>query len=260
MTLAKKLLRKVGRRPWALARRVTAKRDLPLEALAAHYDVIIMKHCYPASDILADTGRPDPASPRQSQENYRAVYRLLRDKLAGHPDRLFIIWTLPPRHRLYQPPEGDRAGNAARATAFSRWLAGEFLTEGGGRPNIRVWDFRGIVTDPATDYLKYEYELSHEGPDSHPNGLANDAAGPGLARFIVEAAAAFNGIDKRRQVKIMLLHRSTGGNVYRYPARGLPGWFKDHRTAGGMSFSISHRWFPADGNMPVHYYRSWLGA
>jgi hypothetical protein len=245
--------------PFVPVRGTGAGHEPGFDELVSEYDVIIMKHCFPASDILEDIGKPEPSSPRQSLENYQAVYRLLRDGFDENPDTLFIIWTLPPRHRLFEPAEGDKHENAARATAFSDWLKGEYTGEGGPHPNIRIWDFRGLVADPATGFLKYEYEPDHRRPDSHPNKLANNTAGPELARFIVASATAFHG---RRHdppaVKAVLLHHSTGLNVYRYPAQGLPAWFDGINVSGGTAYQLSHQWYPTDGNMPVHYYRAWL--
>ena len=153
-----------------------------LDSLVQNYDVIIMKHCYPSSSILADAaGEPDFSS-RQSIANYKAIYRALRAEFDAHPDKLFIVWTLPPRHRL-----DTDADEAARATQFSQWLKTDFLTEGGSHPNIRVFDFRSIVMDPSTNFLKYEYEKSHTIGDSHPNDAANNVAGPLFAQFIVDA-------------------------------------------------------------------------
>ncbi len=243
----------------AIARSLREKQEPGFADLVAQYDVVMMKHCFPASDVLEDIGRPEPASPRQSLENYKAIYRLLRNKFDENPERLFILWTLPPRHRLFEPSEGSRDANAARATAFSHWLEGDFLQEGGVHPNINIWDFRRIVMDPATNYLKYEYELAHNSPDSHPNKLANNEAGPGLARFIVGAMAKFYGDSKDGQkVKIIFLHHSTGLNVYRYPVQGIPAWFKKYDTTGRIVHSISHKWYPQAGNMPAHYYHCWL--
>jgi hypothetical protein len=265
VTLARRLLDyTLTNRPWGRSLDLVARRLMPgqeprFHDLVTKYDVIIMKHCYPSSDVLADTGQADPASPRQSLENYHAVYRLLRDKFAGHPDKLFIIWTLPPRHHLYQPAEGSGDENASRATAFSRWMVGDFLTEGGPHPNIRIWDFREIVTDPKTNFLKYEYELNHDSPDSHPNKLANNEAGPRFARFILNAATDFyRGANTRQGVNMVFLHHSTGLNVYRYPEQGIPGWLASHQVDGGARCSIAHQWYPSDNNMPVHYYRRWL--
>jgi len=243
---------------WRLLSGIVIKEPRFLK-LVQDYDVVIMKHCYPASDVLEDTGRPDPSSPRQRLENYKAIYRLLRDKFDKHPDTLFIVWTLPPRHRLFEPPHGDKDANAARATEFSNWLKKEFLTEGGGHPNIYIWDFREIMMDPNTNFLKYEYESSHDSSDSHPNKVANSNAGPQFARFIVDSIANFYGSSKVGQgAKIVFLHHSTGLNVYKYPDPGVPAWFDKYNATNGTSHLISHNWYPSDGNMPVHYYRRWL--
>lgn len=213
--------------------------DMHFSDLVAEYDVIIMKHCFPASDILEDTGMAEPSSMRQSLENYKTVYRQLRAKFDMHPDNLFVIWTLPPRHRLFTPSEGDKDENAARATAFSNWLKGQYLTEGVSHPNIRVWDFRGLVTEPDTNFLKYEYELSHQRPDSHPNRLANDTAGPEFAKFIVDSTIDFyDNRHNEKTIKILFLHHSTGRNVYQYPSQGLPAWFEKLNGSSGITYLI----------------------
>ena len=235
------------------------KREPRFADLVADYDVVILKHCYPASDILEDIGKADPASPRQSLENYKAIYRLLGDMFAKNPDKLFIIWTLPPRHRLFKPSAGSQDENAARATEFSHWLKGDFLKEGDSHPNVYVWDFRTLVIDPNTNFLKYEYEYDHDSPDSHPNKSANNEAGPKFARFIVDSITSFYGNSQvGREVKIIFLHHSTGINVYQYQAQGVPAWFKKFNGAGGTKHLIRERWYPSEGNMPVHYYRCWL--
>lgn len=218
-----------------------------------------MKHCFPSSDILENIGTADPSSSRQSLENFRAIYRRLRDRFDENPLTLFIIWTLPPRHRLFVPPEGQKDENAARATEFSQWVKEEFICEGGAHPNTCIWDFRSLVTDPDNHFLKYEYESDHRSADSHPNELANNETGPALARFIVASVGSFYGNSKtRKEVKIIFLHHSTGLNVYRYPVQGLPLWFKNFNASSNIKYKTSRKWYPRAGNMPVHYYRRWL--
>jgi hypothetical protein len=235
--------------------------DLPFLDLIASYDVIVMKHCFPASDVLEDSGSPDPTSDRKSLENYRAVYRPLRDLFDRYPRTMFLLWTIPPLHRLFEPSEGDKEGNAARATEFCRWMKTEFLAESGPHSNIYVWDFREIVMNPETNLLKYEYELSHKEPDSHPNKEANNLAGPMFAQCIVDSiqdfAARSGGLG--RGAKIAFLHHSTGGNLYRYPDLGVATWFDQYNGANGTDYRIwDIAWYPSNGNMPVDYYRSWL--
>lgn len=229
-------------------------KDIPFPGLVADYDVVIMKHCYPASSIAADCGNPDPSSSVQSTENYKAIYRLLRDRFDEHPDTLFILWTLPPLHRL-----ATDSDSAVRATDFSEWLKTEFLTDGGSHRNIYVWDFRGIVMDADTNCLKYEYERDHSSSDSHPNSAANNAAGPLFAQFVIDSVRDFTCRDMTgEECKVMFTHRSTGGNVYNYPDGGVVSWIEKYNASHGTKFQMSERWYPWDGNMPVDYYRTWL--
>ena len=170
-----------------------------LNNLADEYDVVIFKHCFPGADILSDTGTPDVSSSRKSLENYKAQYRALRDELDKYPETTFIIWTLAPRHRL-----ATNAERANRAWQFVQWVKNDFLTEDGREhPNIFIFDFFGIVAEKRNDppqgqqyCLRYDYERSHTGSDSHPNKLANETAGPLFARCIVDA------VEHRRPVEI----------------------------------------------------------
>lgn len=165
-----------------------------LDSMAADYDVIIFKHCYPGSDILADTGSPSVSSSRKSLENYKLQYRALRDLMDTMPETIFIVWTLAPLHR-----EATNPDNAARAAQFVDWVKNDFLTEDGqAHPNIFIFDFWGIVAEqnpnPANgevNCLKYEFERNHSSDDSHPNTLANETAGPLFAERIVSVIESF---------------------------------------------------------------------
>ena len=242
-----------------ITHRSMVKQEAQLSDLVADYDVMIMKHCYPASDVLEDVGGTDPSSPRQSLENYRAIYRLLRDMFDENPDTLFILWTLPPRHRLFEPSDGDKDANAARATAFSNWLKGDFLIKGGSQDNVYVWDFRELLMDPDTNFLKYKYELSHSKSDSHPNKVANNDTGPQFAQFIANSINDFaNGRSMGEKARIIFLSHSTGRGVYEYSDMGICAWFDLYNTTNRTNHLISRCWYPSGGNMPVDYYRSWL--
>ncbi len=182
-----------------------------LDSLTQDYDVIVWKHCYPASDVNVNTGNIDPSSSYQSIENYKAIYRLLRGKMDSFPDKIFIVWTIPPRHRLYGPSSGDTIGNAERARSFTFWVKDTFLNEDGEHPNIYIFDFRGIVADSDNLFLKYEYERSHTGTDSHPNDSANNVAGPQFAQFIVDAVSDFEA----NEVNENSGKNNAGFNVFR---------------------------------------------
>ena len=167
-----------------------------MNTLIQSYDVIIFKHCFPGAAVESDTGSPDIASQTKSLENYKLQYRALRDMMDGYPDNLFIVWTLAPLHRLETTPD-----DAARAKQFVDWVNEEFLTEEGKiHSNIAIFDFWKIVAedDPnaslgKVNCLKYEYEGSHFGSDSHPNYDANQAAGPVFAQTIITAIESYFG-------------------------------------------------------------------
>jgi len=167
-----------------------------MDTLTQSYDVIIFKHCFPGAAIEEDYGNPDVSSSTKTLENYKVQYRALRDMMDGYPDNVFIVWTLAPLHRL-----ATNTSEAARAKQFVDWVEKEFLTEDGkSHPNFFIFDFWGIVAedDPnpsngKANCLKYEYEGSHFGSDSHPNYDANQAAGPEFAETIVDAVEEYFG-------------------------------------------------------------------
>jgi len=60
----------------------------------------------------------------------------------------------------------------------------------GGRSNVFTFDLFDLLAtpdDPAdtlSNTLRYEYEISHDIADPHPNDLANTIVGPIFARFL----------------------------------------------------------------------------
>ena len=64
-----------------------------LEMLTTDYDVIVFKHCYPFSEILADDSIPDINSDKKTIANYTLQYNALKNKLKEFPNTKFILWT-----------------------------------------------------------------------------------------------------------------------------------------------------------------------
>jgi hypothetical protein len=168
-----------------------------LKHLAQNYDVIIWKHCFPGAAIQPDTGSPNVSSSVKRLENYKLQYRAIRAKLDSIPDTIFIVWTLVPLHRLSTTPE-----KSSRARQFVDWVRNEWLTEDQKpHPNIFIFDFwsyaaEGPLTtshsNGVTNTLRYNYEISHGGSNSHPNKLANQTIGPIFAKRIVDVVNEFN--------------------------------------------------------------------
>ncbi|QQS52091.1 MAG: T9SS type A sorting domain-containing protein [Bacteroidota bacterium] len=179
-------------------------------SIAEGCELVIFKHCFPGASIGANTGNPDVSSSSQTIENYQAQYRALRQMMDTMPETKFMLWTLAPLHRL-----STSADVAARAGEFVDWVKNDFLTEDSqDHPNIYIFDFFGLVAEQSASptngvqyCLKYEYERSHDGDDSHPNTAANEYAGPHFARAVVnalggDAGTAINEPDFENELQL----------------------------------------------------------
>jgi hypothetical protein len=162
-----------------------------MNTLAANHNIVIYKHCFPGADVVADNGLPAVGSSIQTLANYKLQYRALRQMMDSYPNNKFIVWTLVPLHRL-----ATDATTAARAKEFVDWVKNSWLTEDGhSHQNIFIFDFWGLVAG-TDNFLRYEYEGSHTGSDSHPNGQANATVGPIFSQFIVDTANVVIGTVK----------------------------------------------------------------
>jgi hypothetical protein len=135
------------------------------------YDVILFKSCFPVSNIGSD----------EQLAEYESYYRTIRDRIAQHPDKLFITVTQPP-----QVPGASDAGEATRARALADWLqSDEYL---GGRPNLVTFDFYGHLAGDD-GFLRPEYRMDDY--DAHPNQRANQEIGPQFVGFVDQAIRGY---------------------------------------------------------------------
>lgn len=146
-----------------------------LEMLTKKYDVIIFKHCFPASDIKEDTGKPDISSEEKRIENYKLQYIALKEKLHQFPEKKFIVWTGAALVKNATDEE-----RARRAKEFFDWVRNEWDQPG---DNIYLWDFYELETEGGL-YLKDEYAESPK--NSHPNAELVQIAAPFFCQRIVE--------------------------------------------------------------------------
>lgn len=152
---------------------------LPVNALSSllQHEVIILKSCFdPASHIRDD----------EQLEQYKTYYLGMRQVMAEHPDRVFIILTTPPLNAAETNPE-----EAARVREYAEWLkSDEFVA---GYSNIYVFDFFDLLaeSDPnAADYNMLRSEYS-DGSDSHPNQAANVFIAPLFTDFVVDSIETY---------------------------------------------------------------------
>lgn len=135
------------------------------------YDVIAFKSCYPTSNIGDDAQLAE----------FQAYYRAMRDRMAQHPDKLFVVVTQPP-----QVPGNTNRDEARRARALAEWLSSnDFL---GSQPNIVTFDLFSYLAGDD-DMLRQEYRYNRH--DGHPNERANREIGPHFVAFLDQAIQAF---------------------------------------------------------------------
>ena len=136
-----------------------------LEILTKQYQVIVLKHCFPASNVKPDNDSADINSDYRSLANYKLQYAALRDKMHEFPETKFIVWTGAAQAKGAIPED-----LAKRAREFFTWVKEEWdLPE----DNIYLWDFYELETEGGL-YIKDEYATSDT--DAHPNtSLASKA-------------------------------------------------------------------------------------
>jgi len=145
-----------------------------LKVLAAQYDMIIFKHCFPVSKIVFGE-TPDLDSERKMIENYKLQYDELKKEMHKYKNTLFLLWTPPALAMQATNPEA-----AAAATEFSQWVIEKW-----DQPddNIFIWDFRTLETEGG-DYVLPHYATGEK--DSHPSHLLAQKAYPLFCKRIVD--------------------------------------------------------------------------
>lgn len=160
-----------------------------LEILTPRFDVIVLKHCFPVSDILEDTGNPDITSSEKRLENYMLQYYALRDKMRLFPGTKFVVWTATPRVEItswkaklsaFLKGRSAQKDNAERARSFAEWVRNEWDEPG---DNIFIWDFFELGTEGGI-YLKADYAQAPG--NSHPAAEYSKMVAPYLCRRIVD--------------------------------------------------------------------------
>ena len=144
-----------------------------LEMLTAQYNVIVWKHCFPVSDIEADTGSASVSSATKTLENYKLQYAALKTKMHEFPNTRFIVWTGSARIEAETTPE-----QATRAREFATWVKQTWDEPG---DNIFVWDFRELETEGGL-YLPAKYSAG----DSHPNTTLAQMIAPWFGQRVVD--------------------------------------------------------------------------
>jgi hypothetical protein len=111
-----------------------------------------------------------------------------------HTEKLFVVMSTPPLHRLAISDPTEAKNIAKNARSFANWLKSSTYLS--GHPNVVCFDLFDYLANPddgsaTANMLKYNYEESHADSDSHPNTLANQTIGPIFAQFLINAALSY---------------------------------------------------------------------
>ena len=145
-----------------------------LKTLTPEYDLVIFKHCFPASKIVFD-GTPGVDSERKMVENYKMQYQALKQELLKYPDTKFLLWTPPALTEQGTTPEAAKA-----VTDFSNWVVNEWDQPG---DNIFIWDFRQLETEGGL-YLLPQNAVGEKDP--HPSHAFAKSVYPYFCQRIVD--------------------------------------------------------------------------
>jgi hypothetical protein len=144
------------------------------DSILNNHQVIAFKSCYSACEIVSDS----------MLGQYKTWYSEMAEVFDQHPDKIFVVVSPPPLHRL-----DTDLGEADRSRNFANWLGDEFLV---GHPNIwyfNLFDLLAQADDGSStrNMLQYDFEKSHSSSDNHPNEQANILAGQAFAEVMVGA-------------------------------------------------------------------------
>ncbi len=133
------------------------------------YDVVVIKSCYPNSDIKSEG----------ELAALKSHYMFIAEFFKARPEKHLLILTTPPL-----VPRKTSQAAAARARSLASWLSETPLA-----PNVSVFNFFNLLAEPETskqaNTLKKQYRRKLPW-DSHPNKLASLEVAPELITFLDE--------------------------------------------------------------------------
>lgn len=129
-----------------------------LELLTEDFDIILLKHCFPVSNIQEDSDSSNIYSDLKTISNYKLQYLAIKEKLNQFPDTKFIVFT-----GAAQTQANIKQDEAIRAKEFHQWVIKEWDKPG---DNIYIWDLYDLQTEGGL-YFRDDYAVSPY--NSHPN-------------------------------------------------------------------------------------------
>jgi len=182
-----------------------------------NYKVIVVKSCFPSSEIDSWGQPSDTVTDRtyKSVYNYKWHWRHIIKVMKNHPGNFFAIWTNAPLEI-----NSTNLQQASLAKHFCIWAkdtlaAGLDPVFGAFPPNVYVFDYFNKITgadsiEPAM-YATAPY-------NSHPNGAATDFIAPQFVNEIFTAALAYEQVltstENLKKQKVTVFPNPVKGKLY----------------------------------------------
>jgi hypothetical protein len=177
--------------------------DTPYKNAADKNDIVMIKSCFPNSDIASDGKEPgDPDSCEKTTANFKAAYNKLLGYFRANPNTLFVVVTAPPLAKNVPSRTKEFLKNligsessvkavSERARRFNNWLKDSengWLAGYEGK-NIVVFDYYDILTRRGES--NYSMYATRDGSDSHPSAEGNTIAAKEFVPFLNKAVNRF---------------------------------------------------------------------
>ncbi len=146
-----------------------------LEMLTGEFQVIMLKHCFPVSNIQPDRDSADIDSDYRSLANFKLQYLALREKFHQFPDNKFIVWT-GAAHIKSKTTEEE----SIRFREFYNWVIKEWDIPG---DNIYIWDFYQLQTEGDLYFLD---QYAQSADNAHPNDSFSKIASKLLFKRLID--------------------------------------------------------------------------
>ncbi len=163
--------------------------DAVIAPILAANKIVVIKSCFPSSDMWDDGSPGDTASTTDKTTfNYKWHWRSFIRVMSQHPGNFFVVWTNAPL-----TAGATDSAYARRSDRFCRWAkdtleAGHDALFGAFPRNVYVFDFfhklagaDGILPD----------SLASDHSNSHPNDVATARVAPLFVTEIFNAALAY---------------------------------------------------------------------
>jgi hypothetical protein len=135
--------------------------------LMGGYDTVVLKSCYPTSNIRNDT----------ELETIKQHYRTITKFFTGVPSQQLVLVTSPPLRSRKTSKD-----NARRARELATWLSNNQFSR-----NVHVFDLFNLLAHPENhaqaNTLRKEYRRPYFW-DSHPSATASQKVAPKFVEFL----------------------------------------------------------------------------